>query len=135
MPIARWTYGCSEVRANGDVKRLIEDAADLGGRQAIAAEAERADAARMVAMAEDLVAADFVEPSPETFDQFDFVLVDLARPCSSTYWMPAARPATPRTFGVPPSRKYGNSLGCVSLDESPPVPPSRQGRSLARGPT
>ena len=32
--------------------------------------------------------------------------------------MPAVMPATPRTLGVPPSRKYGNSRGCVSLDES-----------------
>jgi len=35
--------------------------------------------------------------------------------------MPAPSPATPRTLGVPPSRKKGYSRGCVSLDESPPV--------------
>ena len=51
-------------------------------------------------------------------------------PSDSTHWMPAASPATPRTFGVPPRGSRGTRVGCVSLDESPPVPPSRQAASF-----
>ena len=104
VPMARWMYGaqCNPGRMAMS-NALVENAADLRGRQRFAAKAERADAPRHVAMAEHLVAADLVQPPPEPFDQFDFVRVNLApAPCSCTYWMPAARPATPRTLGVPP---------------------------------
>src|SRR5262245_26695762 len=61
--------GAVQARADGDVERLVQDAADLGGGERFAAEGEGADAARHVAMAEDFVAADVVEPAPETFDE------------------------------------------------------------------
>ena len=54
-------------------------------------------------------------------------------PRSATQAMPAARPATPRTFGVPLRGSREDSSGCVSLDESPPVPPSRQAGASAAG--
>ena len=51
---------------------------------------------------------------------------------STTHLIPASRPATPSTFGVPPSRKYGMISGWVSVFESPPVPPSRHRRAWPR---
>src|SRR3954452_7047525 len=51
------------------VERLIEDAADLRCRQRRAAEAQRANVTRQVAVAEDLVTVDLVQPPPQPFDQ------------------------------------------------------------------
>src|SRR5262245_14008835 len=64
-------------RPNGDLERLIENAADLRGRQAFAAHAERADAFAQVAMAEHLVAADLVEAFPQPLDQLHLAVMNL----------------------------------------------------------
>src|SRR5262245_27591931 len=64
-------------RANGDLKRLIENAAQLRGRQDVTAEAERSDALGHIAMAVDLVTAHLVKPSPQPLGQTDFMRVDL----------------------------------------------------------
>src|SRR5882724_12600190 len=67
-------------RADGDVERLIEDGADLGGRQRLAAEADRTNATGRIAVAENFVAADLVEPSPQPFAQLDLVPVYRVHP-------------------------------------------------------
>src|SRR5438093_380965 len=65
--------GTVQPRADGDLERLVEDAADLRRRKRFATEAERADAARGVAVAEDFIAADLLQPLPQPLAQRDFV--------------------------------------------------------------
>src|SRR5437762_1045022 len=54
---------------NGDVERLVEDAAQLRGRQSLMAKTQRADALAHVAMAKNLKAADLLQPPPQPFGQ------------------------------------------------------------------
>src|SRR2546426_1019821 len=70
-------WGTMQAGTDRDLEGLIEDAADLGSGKCFAAQAQGADAAGHVAMAEDFVAADLVEAFPQAFDEFDFVPVNL----------------------------------------------------------
>ncbi len=84
-PVGKGAEGTVDIRSavqarpDGDVERLIENAAQFGGRQRLAAETERADPLRHIAMAEHFEAADFVQAAPESFQQLDFVTVNLGQ--------------------------------------------------------
>ena len=86
VPSARWMYGAQcKPGPDGDVERLVEDAAEFRRRQRLAAEAQRADAAAHVAVAEDLEPADLVELLPEPLVKPDLVGVDLRQAFRSTH--------------------------------------------------
>src|SRR5207237_10719057 len=56
--------GAVQARPDGDLEGLVEDAADFRRRQRPRAEAERADAAALIAVAEHFVTANLLQPSP-----------------------------------------------------------------------
>jgi len=64
----------------------------------------------------------------------DLVLVDFVRPSSCTYLMPAPGRRRRGRWGVPPSKKVRELQRLRLAAESPPVPPSRQAPTRARGP-
>src|SRR6478752_4163010 len=55
---------------DGDVERLIQDRAEIGRRHGLAAEADRADAASGIRVAEDLEASHSRQRLPQTVAQF-----------------------------------------------------------------
>src|SRR5438045_6663793 len=72
--------GAVQSRADGDIERLIENAAEFGRRQCLSAKAQCADSAGLIAMAENRYAVDFAEPPCETLGQFDLVAMNRTEP-------------------------------------------------------
>src|ERR1700722_14502053 len=69
-----------QARPDGDLKSLVENAADFRRRQRGGAKAERTDPPALILMAEHLVAADFFQLPREPLAQCDLVGVDLLKP-------------------------------------------------------
>src|SRR6516164_4816636 len=65
-----------QARPHRHIERLIENPAQLRGRQRFAAKAQRADTTTVIAVAEDLVTLRLLQALPETLDQLDFVGMD-----------------------------------------------------------
>src|SRR5262249_30685144 len=64
-------------RPDGDVERLVENAAQLRCRNGLTAEAQGTDAPGHVVMAEHLVTADLLQPPPEPVRQRDLMFTDV----------------------------------------------------------
>ena len=56
-----------KTRPDRHIKGLIENAADLRGREGFATETQRPDSPRRIAMAKDSIAGDFIQAVPQPF--------------------------------------------------------------------
>src|ERR1051326_8322655 len=85
-PVGKGAEGTVDIRgtvqtgADRDLKRLVQDAADLGRGQRLAAETQRTDAPLRVAMPESLDAIECFQLSPKSLGKIHFVAADAIEP-------------------------------------------------------
>ena len=135
VPSARWMYGaqCSPGRMAMSNAWSRMPPSSVAGSDSLR-KLMRADPAGMVAVAEDRDPVDFVQPPPKPLDQLHLVAVDRFQAAFLDVLDAGNQARRCRARSACRLRgSTGNSFGCVSLDESPPVPPSRQAAASPAG--